>query len=136
MSRERGEPLITGLPAVSNCFAERIDMAFVTAARAGAPKMTPASTALLTALGSDAPDVGALEGVTILLVEDDQVSREALDFILTHYGACVTSTDSVNEALESFDRNPPSILVSDIGLPASDGYSLLRAIRTRESPLA
>lgn len=97
-----------------------------------APRTLPASDARATPQGADDFDVGALEGVAILLVEDDRVSREALEFIFTHYGARVISTDSVIEALRSYDQRRPSILVSDIGLPISDGYALLRAIRTRE----
>lgn len=93
---------------------------------------SPASDERAAARPSDHVEVGALQGVTILLVEDDRVSREALEFILAYYGALVVSTDSVSEALKSFGQRPPTILVTDIGLPVSDGYALLRAIRTRE----
>jgi len=75
---------------------------------------------------------GALDGLNVLLVEDDAVSREALELILQYYGAHVVSTTSAVEALESFEHNPPTIVVSDIGLPMQDGCSLLRAIRARE----
>jgi CheY-like chemotaxis protein len=81
---------------------------------------------------SDEVGVGGLKGVRILLVEDDGVSREALELIFTYYGACVNSTDSVDAALERFDREAPSVLVSDIGLPIGDGCMLLHAIRARE----
>jgi CheY-like chemotaxis protein len=77
-------------------------------------------------------EVGALKGVTVLLVEDDPVSRDALEVVFTYYGAGVISTDSGDEALKRFDATAPSIVVSDIGLPTGDGYALLRAIRTRE----
>lgn len=101
-----------------------------------APRPAAARDDFAAPHGSDAVDVGALQGVTILLVEDDRVSREALEYIFTYYGARVFSTDSVNGALDSFDRKPPSILVSDIGLASGDGYTLLQAIRTREGDRA
>ena len=85
-----------------------------------------------TAPQPDEIAVGAFEGLTVLLVEDDSASREALELILSYYGAAVCSTDSVSAALQSFEHRPPSILVSDIGLPAGDGYALMRAIRARD----
>lgn len=75
---------------------------------------------------------GALAGLTVLLVEDDAVSREALELILQYYGAHVVSVPSVREALDCFDHSTPTIVVSDIGLPFQDGFSLLRSIRARE----
>lgn len=76
--------------------------------------------------------VGDFDGVIILLVEDDPISREALELIFAHYGAEVLSADSVREALQQFERQTPTLVVSDIGLPQGDGYMLLRAIRSRE----
>src|SRR5262249_60700328 len=75
---------------------------------------------------------GGLDGVDVLLVEDDPVSREALELILRYYGAEVVSTTSVREALECFEHHSPTIVVSDIGLPLQDGFTLLRSIRARE----
>ena len=76
--------------------------------------------------------VGDFDGVLILLVEDDPISREALELIFVHYGAEVLSADSVREALQQFEEQAPTLVVSDIGLPQGDGYMLLRAIRSRE----
>lgn len=73
-----------------------------------------------------------LAGVTILVVEDDQLSREALELILAHYGATVVSAATVRDALAQFDRFDPTLVVSDIGLPGDDGYSLIRTIRARD----
>jgi CheY-like chemotaxis protein len=83
----------------------------------------------------DDPDeirAGALDGLTVLLVEDDALSREALELILQYYGAHVLSTTSVREALDCFEHSSPTVVVSDIGLPLQDGFSLLRSIRARE----
>lgn len=77
--------------------------------------------------------VGALTGVTVLLVEDDPLTREALELILAHYGARVGCAATAAQALALYDGGGFSVLVSDIGLPDLDGCALLRAIRTREA---
>ena len=74
----------------------------------------------------------ALDGSTILLVEDDELSREAFELVFLYYGARVLSAESTAEALAQYERGTPSILVSDIGLPDVDGCVLLRTIRARE----
>jgi two-component system CheB/CheR fusion protein len=77
--------------------------------------------------------VGALTGVTVLLVEDDPLSREALEVILAHYGARVVSAATAAQALDLYEGGGLSVLVSDIGLPDFDGCALLRTIRRREA---
>jgi CheY-like chemotaxis protein len=70
-----------------------------------------------------------LEGVHVLIAEDDDDSREVLMSILTKCGARVTSARSGLEALTLFEKEAPHVLVSDIGMPKMDGYSLIRRIR-------
>jgi CheY-like chemotaxis protein len=81
---------------------------------------------------ADEVAIGAFDGVTVLVVEDDPVAREALEVIFAYYGARVSSAESMREALALFERDVPSLVVSDIGLRQGDGYMLLRAIRARE----
>ena len=88
--------------------------------------------------GDDAPEdsqtrVGALIGVTVLLVEDDPLTREALELILAHYGARVLCAATGAQALDVYEAGGLSILISDIGLPDFDGCALLRTIRRREA---
>lgn len=78
------------------------------------------------------PSTRTLTGVTVLIVEDDALSREALSTILQHHGATVIAAGTVGEALAAYERSFPHVVVSDIGLPDADGYALLRAIRARE----
>ena len=52
---------------------------------------------------------------------------------LARCGAKVTATSSVPEALAAFDRAAPDVLVSDIGFPVEDGYSLIRKVRARKA---
>jgi signal transduction histidine kinase/CheY-like chemotaxis protein len=73
-----------------------------------------------------------LDGLDVLLVEDDGDSREALGIALEEQGARVRRAASVHAALAAYDAHPPDVLISDIGMPGEDGYALMRAIRERE----
>jgi PAS domain S-box-containing protein len=70
-----------------------------------------------------------LDGVHVLLVEDDDDSRKLLGTMLKRYGARVTSTKSAAEALAVFEGELPDLLISDIGMPDQDGYELMRKLR-------
>ena len=70
-----------------------------------------------------------LEGIRVLLVEDDEDSRKLLDLLLTKQGAKLTSTSSAAEALNAFGRMLPDIVVSDLGMAEQDGYELIRKVR-------
>jgi len=76
--------------------------------------------------------IGSLSGVTVLLIEDDPLSREALELILDYCGAAVLSVETAAQALDAFEQGAPTIVISDIGLPDLDGCNLLRTIRARE----
>jgi PAS domain S-box-containing protein len=73
-----------------------------------------------------------LDGVRVLLVEDNLDTLEMLKFIFDESGAEVVTATSVDEALEALDRSRPDALVSDIAMPDRDGYDLIREIRSRE----
>lgn len=74
-----------------------------------------------------------LDGICILLVEDDADGRDVLTVLLEVQGAKVTSTGSVREALDVLDAIRPDVIVSDIGMPEEDGYTLIRRVRAREA---
>ena len=71
-----------------------------------------------------------LDGLHVLLVEDDDDSRKLLGTMLKRYGAKVTSTKSAAEALEVFSHEVPDVMISDIGMPVEDGYELIRKVRS------
>lgn len=73
----------------------------------------------------------SLEGVRILLVEDEADAREVLVSLLEGVNAEVTAVASAREALDYLDASKPDVLVSDIGMPGMDGYELLRTLRRR-----
>jgi PAS domain S-box-containing protein len=78
-----------------------------------------------------ASDAGArpLAGVRVLLVEDDDDSRNLLSLILNRYGAEVSASSSAAEALDSFMQKVPDVVISDIGMAEEDGYELIRKLR-------
>lgn len=79
-----------------------------------------------------------LGGVRVLVVDDDQDARESIALLLATCAAKVTTAASTKEALELLHRREeqPDVLISDISMPDVDGYTLLRAIRTRSSASA
>jgi len=79
------------------------------------------------------PSASLLTGLQILVVDDDTDTREFLVTTLTEYGANVTAAASANEALKALEWLKPDVLISDIGMPAEDGYALIRRVRNLES---
>jgi PAS domain S-box-containing protein len=67
--------------------------------------------------------------VDVLIVDDDAETRALLEVALTACGIVVTSAASVAEALHAFEERPPDVVISDIGMPGEDGFSLIRALR-------
>ena len=88
---------------------------------------------------SDAPVPGAqlpaprdlLADLRILVVDDDPDTRELVTVILQRAGADVAGAGSTDEALRHTDERAPDVVVSDLAMPARDGYALLRALHGR-----
>lgn len=74
-----------------------------------------------------------LSGLRVLVVDDDDDTRELIAFILEQYQVQVTQAASASEALAAIARQQPDILLSDISMPDEDGYSLIRQVRTLEA---
>lgn len=72
---------------------------------------------------------GALAGLRVLVVEDDPDARELVTAILEDAGAVVESAESAATGFDAVRRFQPQLLVSDIGMPDEDGYSLIRRVR-------
>ena len=73
-----------------------------------------------------------LDGLTILVIDDEPDTRDLLKQGLEFCGAAVHLAGSAAEALAALQRNVPDILISDIGMPGMDGYELIRQIRDLE----
>ncbi len=72
-----------------------------------------------------------LRGVRVLVVDDDPDARESIVAVLEQCGATVGAVKSAAEAVETLEREPPDVLLSDIAMPGVDGYSLLGQARAR-----
>jgi CheY-like chemotaxis protein len=79
---------------------------------------------------NDASD-RVLSGYSVMVVDDDADTCDLLRCLLESFGARVAAFHSVPHALEGWDSARPHVLVSDIGMPEQDGYSLIRAVRSK-----
>ncbi len=73
-----------------------------------------------------------LQGVHVLVVDDEPDARELLTIALTQSKADVRAVSTAREALEVLDQWRPDVLISDIGMPGEDGYEFIRKVRALE----
>jgi PAS domain S-box-containing protein len=81
---------------------------------------------------TDAPI--ALDATRLLVVEDEVDTLEFLRRLLTTHGATVLTAANAGEALSLVRNESPDLLISDIGLPETDGYDLIQRVRREPSP--
>jgi len=86
-----------------------------------------------TALEARQSLVLRLDGVRVLLVEDEPDAREVLAELLASRGATVAVAGSVAEACAQLASEVPDVIVSDIGMPGVDGYQFARELRSLPS---
>ncbi|MGG6263539.1 response regulator [Leptolyngbya sp. AN03gr2] len=72
-----------------------------------------------------------LQGLRILLVEDDRDSRDMMIVALEAEGAEVVATEDVRSAFAALSTWQPDLVISDIRMPDSDGFSFLQELRSR-----
>ena len=72
----------------------------------------------------------SLNGVSVLVVEDEDDSRELVALFLSKAGATVETANSGAEGLEKIKAGQFDVLVSDIGMPQMDGYQFIEAVRS------
>ena len=77
--------------------------------------------------------LGLLDGLRILVVDDEADARDLVSTILTRCGSEVRCSESVAEAMQVFREWDPDLLVSDVGMPHEDGYSLIKKVRKLRS---
>lgn len=78
------------------------------------------------------PTEPKLDGVVVLVVDDNADSRAVLSQILEGHGARVLLAESAKTALQILAEHAPNVLVSDIAMPGMDGIDLIEEIRSRE----
>jgi CheY-like chemotaxis protein len=93
--------------------------------RSGDPEQHP------TAATTSTFDFGQfdLAGVKVLVVDDEADARALIQRVLTQCGAEVSTAASANQGLEQLRSFRPNVLVSDIGMPITDGYQFMRDVR-------
>ena len=99
------------------------------------PARTRAATGefeLIGALDSDGDENAvAVEGIRVLLVDDEDQLRRVMKDLLERDGFDVLEAADGAEALQQVDKNTPDILVLDLNLPGLDGYGVIRHLRSR-----
>lgn len=77
-----------------------------------------------------------LVGRTVLVIDDDESTRELLRDLIGRAGARVIVTGSVAAALAALQQRWPDLIIADIGLPGEDGLSLMRRVRAMDQRAA
>jgi CheY-like chemotaxis protein len=74
-----------------------------------------------------------LQGLRVLVVDDEPDARDLLSTILKRCGSEVRCSESAAEAMQAFSEWEPDVLVSDIGMPNEDGYAFIKRVRQLDS---
>jgi signal transduction histidine kinase/CheY-like chemotaxis protein len=74
------------------------------------------------------------EGIRVLVVDDEPDARDLLKYVLETSGMEVRLAASASDALKELSASEPHVVVSDLGMPAEDGYALIRGIRMLPDP--
>jgi PAS domain S-box-containing protein len=102
----------------------------INAVRAEASAGDPPRRANPSEADTRVPDeCGAIAGLSVLVVDDDEDARELVCQLLTDCDAVVETAGSAKQALQKLRQRRFHVLVSDIGMPEEDGYALIRSVR-------
>jgi PAS domain S-box-containing protein len=97
----------------------------VTSDQKEAATVNPAPSSEVTTLEG----LPSLAGLKVLVVDDEPDTRELIREVLKECGSEVILSSSAAEALKALEQHKPDILISDLGMPDEDGYSLITKIR-------
>ena len=115
----RGAAFIVEIPAIE-----------AAPAPAGSPPKNAAAIAPLPKAGH-LPD---LNGARVLVIDDQEFTRDLFVTIFRRANAVVRSASSVRSGLVEFEASPPDVVICDLAMPEEDGFTFLREIRARPSP--
>lgn len=72
----------------------------------------------------------SLEGIQVLVVDDERDSRDLISRLLADHGASVVTAADADGALAKLKEQPPDLILSDVGMPQKDGYQFIREVRS------
>jgi CheY-like chemotaxis protein len=78
---------------------------------------------------ADGTGLPAMSGVRVLVIDDQEYTRDLVTAIFRRADAEVQSASSVREGLERFEQTPPHVVVCDLAMPGEDGFAFVRAVR-------
>ena len=78
-------------------------------------------------------DLPSLEGLKVLVVDDEADTRELIGEVLKECGSVVITSPSAADALVALEQHKPDVLITDLGMPDEDGYALISKIRALPS---
>jgi hypothetical protein len=90
---------------------------------------TPLMPSIAAAIADQNNGKPLLDGIRVLLVDDESDSLEMMTSALETCGATVVAAGSADEALRALNQSPVDVLLSDVAMPEKDGYELIREIR-------
>jgi CheY-like chemotaxis protein len=127
----QGATFVVRLPLSPDRSRRREDANWLDAAAIAAADQNASEVA--SSLPSPHPSALPLDGLHILLVDDDTDTRNFGTFVLEQVGAKVTAVESAVEAIQALTTLKLDVFISDIGMPDVDGYMLLRQLRKLEA---
>ena len=97
-------------------------------------ELRPESLAGAFAVFNDsAPEPASLDDLRILIVDDERDTLDLVTMELTQHGARVTGVTTAAEAISELEQSEFDVLISDIAMPETDGYALIRQVRKEEA---
>jgi PAS domain S-box len=115
----RGATFTVDLPAIESALAVK------------APEAT--TTSAISPLAAEA-DLPRLKGVRVLVIDDQELTRDLLATIFRRAEAGVRVAGSVREGLEQFQSASPDVVICDLAMPDEDGFVFVRAVRALPAP--
>jgi PAS domain S-box-containing protein len=101
---------------------------------APAPAGSAPKTAAAIAPPPQAGDLPDLHGARVLVIDDQEFTRDLFVAIFRRANAVVRSASSVRSGLEELEASPPDVVICDLAMPEEDGFAFLREVRARPSP--
>jgi PAS domain S-box-containing protein len=109
-----------------------IDLPFIESAPANAERSQKSTTPIASKRAMELP---TLRGLRLLVIDDQEYTRELVTAIFRRTHADVQNASSVREGLRQFEAAPPDVVVCDLAMPEEDGFAFVRAVRALPPPL-